>query len=539
MDLIISCGDGNVLCDKDIILKRSKILSEHFSDVEVCSCNRNVIIPDLKSDLVRLAITLLDRGKSDVLDLTKDLLETVTPVYSLLQIHCITSSEARLLNLETGYIQEIESCSSSFWTCPTCEQSFNSRKARKQHRKRSRLCQEYRKDQQLHHLGNTRLDEVEKCDMFSQLQVKDEQVLDNDATSYSTQNGSESEKDTGSEVNSFQLQDIPVGQHKLTSEDWVCLECKKSYTSRRNLYFHFRKEHKEPTECLICRDKFSSKVKYNDHVKKTHEPKQTPKYLCSKCGKSFVRCDKYKQHDKCCGIPPQKNRTMKLHTMFKCTKCAKIYRHKRSLDTHTKFHHHIVLSLGSSFFKKISTKTKLIKMSSAQSNSCKICRKLFSSRSSLNAHNKHFHAKTQGNTVNIKGSYMVLDSRAEIECYAQKCAFCVRTFKYKQDIDTHLRIDHYGEAVYECHNCRRMFKSKKSLWDHRSRDHRNQIWRCTACGKTLKRKENLKNHMKTHTTVLKAKKPSEQESHTEQLRRMHVVLMQLMKVFLVCQRWTK
>ena len=92
MDLIISCGDGNVLCDKDIILKRSKILSEHFSDVEVCSCNRNVIIPDLKSDLVRLAITLLDRGKSDVVELPKELLETVTPVYSLLQIHCVSSS---------------------------------------------------------------------------------------------------------------------------------------------------------------------------------------------------------------------------------------------------------------------------------------------------------------------------------------------------------------------------------------------------------------------------------------------------------------
>ena len=535
MDIIISCRDGNVLCDQDVILKQSKIISEHFSEVEVCSCNRIIIIPDLKCDLVRLAVTLLDRGKSDVIELPKDLLETVAPVYSLLQIQCVSSCEERFLNPDTGYLQEVESYSSPLWTCPSCDQSFNSRKARKQHQKRSRLCQEYRQDRQLHHLSNTRRDEVEKdtvtenvmkCNIISKLRVKDEQVPQDEATSYSTPNSPGSENDMGFLVNSFQLQDIPVGQHKLTSGDLVCHECKKSYTSRRNLYFHFRKEHKEPTECLICNAKFSSKVKYNDHVKKIHEPEQTPKYLCSKCGKSFKRCDKYKQHDKCCGIPPQKNTTMKLHTMYKCTKCAKIYQYKRSLDTHTKFHHHIVVSLGSSYFKKISTKTKLMKMSSVQRNSCNICRTLFSSRCSLNAHNKRFHAKTQGNTINIKGSYMVLDSRTEIECYPQKCAFCERRFKYKQDIDTHLRIDHYGEAVYQCNDCRGMFKSKKSLWEHRSRDHRNQIWRCTACGKTLKRKENLKNHMKTHTTVLKTKKPLDQVSRAEQLRRMHGVLMQ-------------
>ena len=34
MDIIISCRDGNVLCDQDVILKHSKIISEHFSEVE-------------------------------------------------------------------------------------------------------------------------------------------------------------------------------------------------------------------------------------------------------------------------------------------------------------------------------------------------------------------------------------------------------------------------------------------------------------------------------------------------------------------------
>ena len=90
MDLMISCSDGNILCDRGAILQQSKILSEHFTS-EVCFCNLSVIIPDFYSDLVRLAITLLDRVKSDM-ELNEDLLDTVAPVFSLLQIQCVSTS---------------------------------------------------------------------------------------------------------------------------------------------------------------------------------------------------------------------------------------------------------------------------------------------------------------------------------------------------------------------------------------------------------------------------------------------------------------
>ena len=121
---------------------------------------------------------------------------------------------------------------------------------------------------------------------------------------------------------------------------------------------------------------------------------------------------------------------------------------------------------------------------------------------------------------------MVLDKRPKTDCYFQKYKFCERTFELKQDMETHLRIDHFGEDVYQCDDCLRMFKSKKSLWKHRSRENRGQTWRCTACGKILKRKENLKKHMKFHATVPKMNKPSDQVSRVEQLRRMREILMQ-------------
>ena len=126
MDITISCCDGNVVCDRDTIIQHSNILSKHFSEVEVCSCNCDVIIPDLNIDLVRLAISLLERGKSDVVELAKDLHETVALVYSLLQIDCVSTWKESFLNPDTVYIQEMESYS-SVWTCPSCNHSFNSR----------------------------------------------------------------------------------------------------------------------------------------------------------------------------------------------------------------------------------------------------------------------------------------------------------------------------------------------------------------------------------------------------------------------------
>ena len=38
----VSCSDGNVVCDRGVILQQSNILSEHFTS-EVCSCNHSAI----------------------------------------------------------------------------------------------------------------------------------------------------------------------------------------------------------------------------------------------------------------------------------------------------------------------------------------------------------------------------------------------------------------------------------------------------------------------------------------------------------------
>ena len=401
---------------------------------------------------------------------------------------------------------------SLLWICSSCNHEFKSSKARKQHQKRSR-CKATSQAVQDSNIEDTRLKAV---------------IMPGEASlSHSI---GESLNPTGYKQNVNPLDQgssLQKGPNKPTMVDnWECNGCEKYFTTRRNLYFHNRKEHKDPTSCPLCNEKFSSKVKHDTHMKKAHGPKLAPKYLCSKCGKDYLRRDKYLQHFKYCGVTGQKCQNVKSQTRHVCSKCEKSYKHRRSLNAHIKSHHHIVIKVGSSFYNRVSTRIKHLTRASAQRNICRICRKLFRTKQSLKAHNKSFHAKTQGKTVNINGNFIVLEDITETNYHLQKCTFCDRKFQDKNSLEAHLRTDHFGEAVHQCGNCSSLFRSKQSLWEHRTRHHRGHIWRCTACDKTFNRKDSLKRHMKTHATITKAKKTVDNVSRVEQLRRMRAVMMQ-------------
>ena len=99
MDITIFCRDG-VIVSSNIVLKHSKLLSEHFKEV-CCECSKTVILPDVNSDIASLAITLLE---SDM-EPAQHMLETVAAVYSLLEVHLVPTTEESFLNEKTGNIE--------------------------------------------------------------------------------------------------------------------------------------------------------------------------------------------------------------------------------------------------------------------------------------------------------------------------------------------------------------------------------------------------------------------------------------------------
>ena len=96
------------------------------------------------------------------------------------------------------------------------------------------------------------------------------------------------------------------------STDGYNWKCDRIFKCQRNLYFHHRREHKDPTSCSLCTRKFSSKVKFLGHMKKSHGPKPSCTYLCSRCGKKFGRSDNFRRHDQSCGVPCKKKPMNKL-----------------------------------------------------------------------------------------------------------------------------------------------------------------------------------------------------------------------------------
>ena len=115
----------------------------------------------------------------------------------------------------------------------------------------------------------------------------------------------------------------PLVSNALDSIDisFECCDCRKVFSSKVNLYYHQRKQHKDPTTCLICNVVLSSKVKYHEHMKKVHGPRQ----LCHKCGCTFSRSDTLKRHGLICGLSCRRNNGNKTKLRFSCLQCKKSY----------------------------------------------------------------------------------------------------------------------------------------------------------------------------------------------------------------------
>ncbi len=283
-----------------------------------------------------------------------------------------------------------------------------------------------------------------------------------------------------------------------------CPDCDKKHKNQRNLYFHYRREHKDPTDCTACSQTFGSKVKFDSHMKKAHGSLPVQKPLCPVCGKEFSKTSSLNRHLKMCGGLPKSRTVRKIkrsdRCRFQCSQCEKSFKHKRNLNRHMRLKHCVTIRSGSSFFfLRVQSSSKYLRKLSARRNICKICHTSFSSSSALKRHNHTFHAQTSGVKINVKGSFMIMDeeSVASSPSVPQllRCTLCDNQFEHRQALKVHMDTAHSGEAVFGCDKCPKSFTTKKSLWQHRSRVHRPADWRCTACCEGFKQRETLRRHM--------------------------------------------
>ena len=77
------------------------------------------------------------------------------------------------------------------------------------------------------------------------------------------------------------------------------------------------------------------------------------------------------------------------------------------------------------------------------------------------------------------------------------CERCGAVFGYKSSLNRHMESCMIEDAVYQCPECLKWFRSKGSLYSHTRGKHSNLSFVCVKCGKTYERQYSYQRHMKT------------------------------------------
>lgn len=206
---------------------------------------------------------------------------------------------------------------------------------------------------------------------------------------------------------------------------------------------------------------------------------------CPKCDKVFDRAGKYESHTR-------------VHTgekPFQCDICLQCYSTKSNLTVHKKKH-----DSDTPFQTK--------------EHKCPFCNKLHASKKTLAKHVKRFHPDH------------IQECLTKRKSEGWKCAICLKTFTRRPHLQEHM-ILHSQERPFKCSFCDEYFKSRFARLKHQEKFHLGPFpceicgrqfndsgnkkrhiecthggkrkWTCFICGKSVRERTTLKEHMRIHS----------------------------------------
>ncbi|KAH9503822.1 hypothetical protein Btru_063925 [Bulinus truncatus] len=133
---------------------------------------------------------------------------------------------------------------------------------------------------------------------------------------------------------------------------------------------------------------------------------------------------------------------------------------------------------------------------------CDVCKKAFSTSSSLNTH-RRIHSGEKPHQCKICGKRFTASSNLYYHRMTHnkekphKCDMCSKSFPTPGDLRSHMYI-HNGSWPYRCDICNKGFSKQTNLKNHMLLHSGDKPYNCNKCGKKFTLLCNLKAHIKTH-----------------------------------------
>ena len=269
-----------------------------------------------------------------------------------------------------------------------------------------------------------------------------------------------------------------------------CSKCEKRFKYKSQLTQHFMSHSgHRPYKCSMCKNTFKQKWHLYRHLKLLHGEESTLVeersvnqeliHECDRCGKTFKSEKRLCKH-------------LKSHhgeSSHQCTICEKDFKTDTELTLHMKSHsqaHGGTASkpykcnvCGKQFKGKGYLSVHMILHKVQESSKCKICKKTFKNKGMK----KHM--------------YMMHNAKQ-----THDCQICGKRYMFKAKLLRHMKVHKTwapsGGRPYQCHICKKGFKTPTHLSLHELIHSELRPHKCTICNSAFRQKAHLKRHSMVH-----------------------------------------
>ncbi|XP_016958828.1 transcription factor grauzone [Drosophila biarmipes] len=257
-----------------------------------------------------------------------------------------------------------------------------------------------------------------------------------------------------------------------------CHICSSPMEGFTEMLLHVRREHKQRGYSMCCNRKFFKRGYLVDHLRRHQDPE-----------------------------------------LFKCSICARVMGHRRSLELHMRMHdiktrgrlYHCDNCSKSFYSSVVCERHKLTHIPRDQWQvKCTNCEKTFPTQYTMQQHVKLVHLNLYAKICDVCGKSIRgrealarhMKEHTGAPQTAIKCHLCDSTLTTKYGLARHIKMMHTAENLQpmQCEFCLKISPSLQAHQHHIKYTHNTaRSHQCPMCEKAFKRPNELKEHMTTHT----------------------------------------